>query len=82
MVKIKSNSALSPYQTSLIFPSFSHLHNIIKANGFFALVILSLFLTRIKADAQVLTLPDAISTAKSNYGTLKAKANYINAFKA
>ncbi|MBS1598122.1 MAG: TolC family protein [Bacteroidetes bacterium] len=32
--------------------------------------------------AQVLTLKEAVQTALSNYGTLKAKANYLNASKA
>jgi len=35
-----------------------------------------------KADAQVLTLKDAIQTALTNYGTIKAKAEYLNASKA
>ena len=34
------------------------------------------------ANAQVLTLKEAVQTALANYGTLKAKANYINASKA
>lgn len=33
-------------------------------------------------DAQVLTLKDAIQTALNNYGTIKAKASYVNASKA
>jgi outer membrane protein TolC len=32
--------------------------------------------------AQVLSLPDAVETALMNYGTIKAKDNYINASKA
>jgi outer membrane protein TolC len=32
--------------------------------------------------AQVLTLKDAVQTALANYGTIKAKANYVNAAKA
>ena len=34
------------------------------------------------ADAQVLTLKEAIQTALSNYGTIKAKTNYVSASKA
>jgi len=34
------------------------------------------------ANAQVLTLKEAVQTALSNYGTLRAKANYVNASKA
>lgn len=32
--------------------------------------------------AQVLTMKDAVQTALNNYGTIKAKANYVNASKA
>lgn len=35
-----------------------------------------------KAGAQVLTLKDALQTALNNYGSIKAKANYVNASKA
>ncbi|WP_109699827.1 TolC family protein [Chitinophaga deserti] len=34
------------------------------------------------ARAQVLTLKDAVHTALNNYGSIKAKANYVNASKA
>ena len=34
------------------------------------------------AGAQVLTLKDAVQTAVNNYGTIKAKSNYVNASKA
>lgn len=34
------------------------------------------------AQAQVLTMKDAVQTALNNYGTIKAKANYLNASKA
>ncbi|WP_341843750.1 TolC family protein [Chitinophaga caseinilytica] len=34
------------------------------------------------ARAQVLTLKDAVQTALNNYGSIKAKANYVNASKA
>ncbi|WP_126244764.1 TolC family protein [Chitinophaga rhizosphaerae] len=34
------------------------------------------------ARAQVLTLKDAVRTALNNYGSIKAKANYVNASKA
>ena len=33
-------------------------------------------------NAQVLTLKDAVQTAMANYGTIKAKANYLNASRA
>lgn len=82
MVKMKLNFALSPYQTLIIFRPFGYLPNLIKNKSFLALAILSFFLSETKTIAQALTLPDAIETAKSNYGTLKAKANYINASKA
>ncbi len=36
----------------------------------------------IGARAQVLSLKDAVQTALNNYGTIKAKANYLNASKA
>jgi len=35
-----------------------------------------------KARAQVLTLKDAVRTALNNYGSIKAKANYVNSSKA
>lgn len=34
------------------------------------------------SNAQVLTLKDAVQTALNNYGTIKAKTNYVNASKA
>ncbi|WP_346317542.1 TolC family protein [Chitinophaga sp. YIM B06452] len=34
------------------------------------------------AKAQVLTMKDAVQTALNNYGTIKAKANYVNASRA
>lgn len=34
------------------------------------------------AQAQVLTMKDAVQTALNNYGTIKAKANYLNASRA
>ncbi len=48
---------------------------------------LTLFLTLaagifLPAQAQVLTLKEAVQTALNNYGTIKAKANYVNASKA
>ena len=35
-----------------------------------------------QADSQVLTLKDAVQTAINNYGTIKAKANYLKASQA
>lgn len=51
--------------------------------GIFSLLAwLSLFVFSLPANAQILTIQDAIQTAKSNYGILRAKANYVNASKA
>src|SRR3954471_22498496 len=35
-----------------------------------------------RANSQVLTLKDAVQTALNNYGTIKAKANYVKASQA
>jgi hypothetical protein len=35
-----------------------------------------------RAESQVLTLKDAIQTALNNYGTIKAKADYVKASQA
>jgi outer membrane protein TolC len=45
----------------------------------FAITLISL---KSPAHAQVLTLSDAVETALANYGTIKAKDNYLNASKA
>ncbi|TDE17587.1 TolC family protein [Dyadobacter psychrotolerans] len=45
-------------------------------------VLLSLSLIVYPARAQVLTIQDAIHTAQTNYGTIKAKSEYVNASKA
>lgn len=82
MVKMKTNSALSLYQTATFFRPFRFLPNLIKENSFCFFVILSFLLFSNETRSQVLTLSDAIATAKSNYGTLKAKANYVNASRA
>jgi len=47
---------------------------------FFTLILICSLLS--VANAQVLTLKEAVQTALSNYGTLRAKANYVNASKA
>lgn len=47
---------------------------------FFSLVFICRMLS--VADAQVLTLKEAVQTALSNYGTIRAKTNYVNASKA
>nr|WP_199157941.1 TolC family protein [Pedobacter sp. ASV2] len=41
-----------------------------------------LFFNALAANAQKLTLKDAVNTALNNYGTIKAKNNYANASKA
>jgi len=48
--------------------------------SFYSLILI--FNLQFVANAQVLTLKEAVQTALSNYGTLKAKANYANASKA
>ena len=53
-----------------------------KQGIFSLLIMLSLFIFKLPANAQILTIQDAIQTAKSNYGILKAKANYVNASRA
>src|SRR5258708_11646208 len=46
------------------------------------LVALSLSLLTAGADAQALSLKDAVKTALNNYGTIRAKANYVKASQA
>jgi len=45
-------------------------------------VLLSLYISIIPTQAQILTIQDAIETAQNNYGIIKAKSNYVNASKA
>ena len=45
-------------------------------------LVLVLFSFHFSSSAQVLTLKDAIATALTNYGSLKAKTNYLNASKS
>ncbi|HTQ28114.1 MAG TPA: TolC family protein [Puia sp.] len=45
-------------------------------------IILLSFLMAANARGQVLTLKEAVQKSLANYGTLKAKANYVNASKA
>src|SRR5947208_16768858 len=46
-------------------------------------VYLFLFLlVAFRANSQVLTLKDAVQTALNNYGTIKAKANYVKSSQA
>lgn len=56
------------------------------SRNYFSRLVLMLFATAgllQKANSQhVLSLKDAIQTALNNYGTIKAKANYVNASKA
>lgn len=71
-----------PPKTSLIFRHFRYLPYLLKRNRLFlALLTAAVFITT-TTSAQILTLHDAIATAKNNYGSLKAKANYVNASKA
>jgi len=46
------------------------------------LIVLLAFTQTANCQQKVLTLKEAIQTALNNYGTIKAKANYINAAKA
>lgn len=45
------------------------------------LLLSSLMITAVAADAQTLNMKEAISTAVKNYGTIKAKADYVEASK-
>ncbi len=45
------------------------------------LIFCSLFVANAAVDAQTLNMKEAISTALANYGTIKAKTNYVNASK-
>ncbi len=49
--------------------------------NFFSFIFLFL-LFAIRADSQVLTLKDAVNSAIANYGTVKAKTNYLKASQA
>jgi outer membrane protein TolC len=82
MVKMESKFTLSPLKTSTIFRSFHFLPNLLQAYCFFLLILLLIAVSGTETRSQVLTLSDAIETAKNNYGTLKAKANYANASRA
>jgi len=73
--------ATNPSQTFIIFRRFYNSPYLIKNTSSGLLLFAMLWMSTI-AQAQVLTISEAIETAKSNYGTLKAKANYINASKA
>lgn len=46
------------------------------------LLLVICFLGTATVSGQVLTMKDAVQTALNNYGTIKAKANYVNASKA
>jgi outer membrane protein TolC len=48
----------------------------------FAIILCFLIINSINLKAQVLSLKEAVNTALSNYGTIKAKANYANASQA
>lgn len=78
---MKSNFALSLPQTFIIFRIFRHFQYLIKTRLFY-IVLAAACLSQFTVKAQVLSLSDAIETAKNNYGTLKAKSNYLNASKA
>ena len=57
-------------------------------SGLSGALLLSLFIVQVnaqapaRADAQTLTLKDAVKTALDNYGTIRAKANYVKASQA
>ncbi|MES2133788.1 MAG: TolC family protein [Bacteroidota bacterium] len=53
-----------------------------KKNNYAALALCFLVVTVGFSQTQTLTMKDALSTALSNYGTIKAKTNYVNASKA
>ncbi len=81
MIKMKFIFAANPPRTSIIFRQFRCLPYLIK-NGALYFLLASSFFISAKTNAQVLTIADAIETAKSNYGTIKAKTNYANASRA
>ncbi|HEY8967644.1 MAG TPA: TolC family protein, partial [Puia sp.] len=57
-------------------------------SGLSGALLLSLFIVQVnaqapaRADAQPLTLKDAVKTALDNYGAIRAKANYVKASQA
>jgi outer membrane protein TolC len=51
-------------------------------NKVLSFLVVVFFLFSVITQAQVLTLKEALQTALTNYGTLKAKSNYIDASKA
>lgn len=53
-----------------------------KKQVIFLLLFSLLVVTNSRVNAQVITLQAALQTALANYGTLKAKTNYVNASKA
>ena len=53
-----------------------------KKNSYATLVLCFLVVTAGFSQTQTLTMKDALNTALSNYGTIKAKTNYVNASKA
>src|SRR5450432_2876517 len=48
----------------------------------FIFLLLLFFLIASQTNGQVLTLKDAVKTAIANYGTIKAKGNYLQASKS
>ena len=57
---------------------FDSYDGIIKRAIYFSLFLLG----GIRAGSQTLTLKDAVNTALNNYGTVKAKANYLKSSQA
>lgn len=53
-----------------------------KKKNYAAFVLCFLVVTAGFSQTQTLTMKDALNTALSNYGTIKAKTNYVNASKA
>jgi outer membrane protein TolC len=82
MVEMKLKFLPGLNLTSILFRAFHFFPNLIHVPRLCFLIILSFLLFGQKIQAQTLTLSDAIATAKNNYGTLKSKANYVNASRA
>jgi outer membrane protein TolC len=82
MIKMKFIFAQTTLRTLLIFRHLRFSPYLLPKPSLLLIVVASSFLITAKTCAQVLTLPDAIATAKSNYGSLRAKANYIQASRA
>jgi outer membrane protein TolC len=56
--------------------------NKLMSNYRFSAALVFLFLYSSRANSQLLTLKDAVQTALNNYGSIKAKANYVRSAEA